>query len=151
MKKNILIGMVALFAMALAASAALAGPGYGRGAGYGPGYGNPPISNLTPEQATKIQSIREAQFKDIVPLQQQLFAKRTELRSLWLSQNPDQVKINTLQKEILNIGGQLQEKATNARFEMRKVLTPEQQAQLTVYGFGRGYGKGRMGGHMGRW
>lgn len=82
MKKNIFIGMVAVFAVVAIASAALAGPGYGRGAGYGAGYGNPAISNLTPEQATKIQAIREAQFKDIAPLRQQLFAKKTELRGL---------------------------------------------------------------------
>jgi zinc resistance-associated protein len=152
MKKNILIGIVVVFALALVASAAMAwNPGYGRGEGYGPGYGNPPISNLTPEQATKIQAIREAQFKDIAPLQQQLFAKKTELRGLWLSQNPDQAKINALQKDILNIRAQLQEKTTNARFEMRKVLTPEQQAQLSLYGPGMGYGMGRMGGRMARW
>ena len=51
MKKNILIGRMGVFALALVASAALAGPGYGRGAGYGAGYGNPPISNLAPEWA----------------------------------------------------------------------------------------------------
>lgn len=152
MKKSILIGMVAVLALALVASATMAwGPGYGRGAGYGSRYGNPPISDLTTEQATKIQAIREAQFKDIAPLQQQLFAKKMELRGLWLSQNPDQAKINVLQKDILNISAKLQEKATNARFEMRKVLTPEQQAQLTAYGPGMGYGMGRKGGRMGRW
>jgi len=152
MKKSILIGMVAVFALALVASAAMAwGPGYGRGLSVGPGYGSTPVSNLTPEQSSKIQAIQQANLKDIVPLQQQLFAKKTELRSLWLSQNPDQAKINALQKDILNINARLQEKATNARFEMRKVLTPEQQAQLTVYGPGMGYGMGRMGGRMGRW
>jgi zinc resistance-associated protein len=151
MKKSILIGMVVVFALALVASVAMAwGPGYGRGAGYGPGYGNPPIPNLIPEQATKIQAIREVQFKDIAPLQQQLFTKKTELRGLWFSQNPDQAKINALQKDILNISAQLQEKATNVRFEIRKVLTPEQQAQMTAYGPGMGYEKGRMGGGMGR-
>ncbi|MCX5810332.1 MAG: Spy/CpxP family protein refolding chaperone [Proteobacteria bacterium] len=152
MKKNILIGIVVVFALALVASAAMAwNPGYGRGEGYGPGYGNPPIPNLTPEQATKIQTIQQATFKEIAPLQQQLFAKKTELRGLWLSQTPDQAKINALQKDILNISAQLQEKTTNARFEMRKALTPEQQAQLTAYGPGMGYGMGRMGGRMGRW
>ena len=151
MKAKILIGMVAVLAMALIASAALAGPGYGRGAGYGAGYGVPPVSNLTPEQATKMQSIREAQFKDISPLQQQLLVKRMELRAAWQSQNPDQAKINTLQKDILNLNAKVQEKSTNARFEMRKILTPEQQAQLTAYGAGTGYGISRKTGRMGRW
>lgn len=151
MKTKILIGMAVVLAVALVASAALASPGYGRGAGYGTGYGVPPVSNLTPEQATKMQSIREAQFKDISPLQQQLLAKKTELRAAWLLQNPDQAKINTLQKDILNLNAKIQERATNARLEARKVLTPEQQAQLTAYGAGMGYGMSRMGGRMGRW
>jgi len=151
MKKNILIIMVAVFTLALIATVALAGPGYGRGTGYSPGYSNPPISNLTPEQATKIQAIREAQFKNIAPLQQQLFAKKMELKGLWLSQNPDQAKINALQKDILSMRGQLQEKSTNVKFEMRKVLIPEQQAQISLYGPGMGYGKGIMGGRMGSW
>jgi Spy/CpxP family protein refolding chaperone len=151
MKTKILIGMALVLAVALVASAAPAGPGYGRGAGYGTGYGVPPVSNLTTEQATKIQSIREAQFKDISPLQQQLLAKRMELRAAWQSQNPDQAKINTLQKDILNLNAKVQEKATNARLEARKVLTPEQQAQLTAYGAGMGYGMSRKTGRMGRW
>ena len=150
MKAKILFIVVALFVLALFASVAMAGPGYGRGAGYGPGYGNPPVSNLTPEQASKIQTIQQANLKDIAPLQQQQLTKKMELRTAWLSQNPDQAKINALQKEILNIGGQLQQKTTNARFEMRKVLTPEQQAQLSVYGYGKGYGRGKMA-RMGRW
>jgi hypothetical protein len=39
---------------------------------------------------------------------------------------------------------QLQEKSTKNRLEMRKVLTPEQQAQLGAYGpgFGPGFGPG---------
>jgi zinc resistance-associated protein len=152
MKKSIFISMVTIFALTLAASAVTAmGPGYGRGAGYGPGYGNPPVANLTPEQSTKIQAIQQATLKDVSPLRQELLAKRTELQGVWLSPNPDQAKVNALQKNIVNLRGQLQEKATNARFEMRKVLTPEQQAQMTAYGPGMGYGMGRMGGRMGRW
>jgi zinc resistance-associated protein len=158
MKKNILIGIAMVVTLVLVTSSAFAwGPGYSRGTGYGGGsvyghgYGIPPVSNLTPEQSSKIQALQRAQLNDMAPLQQQLLAKKLELRSLWLAQNPDQAKISALQKDMLNIRGQLQEKATNARFEMRKVLTPEQQAQLTAYGPGMGHGMGRMAGHMGRW
>ncbi len=152
MKTNILIGMVVTCALVLVGSAAMArGPGYGGGWGYGQGYGVPPVSNLTPEQSSKIQAIQQANLKDVAPLQQQLLAKRLELRSLWLAQNPDQAKINAVQKEMLNIRGQLQDRATNARFEISNVLTPEQRAQLTAYGPGMGPGMGRMGGRMDRW
>jgi Spy/CpxP family protein refolding chaperone len=148
MKKNIVIGMVVVLAVTLIVSAAMAwGPGYGRGVGYGPGFGNPPVSNLTTEQTSRIQAIRQVNFQEIGPLQEQLSAKRTELRNLWVSQNPDQAKITALQKDMLNIRAQLQEKSTNARLEIREVLTPEQQAQIAAYG----PGMGRMGGRMGRW
>lgn len=148
MKRNIVIGIVAVFVMGLVGSAALAGPGFGRGMGYGAGYSVPPVSNLTTEQSSKIRAIQEKNLKDITPLQEQLYAKRTELRTLWSSQNPDQGRINALQKDMLNLNAKLQEKSTNARLEMRKILTPEQQAQLTLAGPGMGYGKG---GRMGRW
>lgn len=152
MKKNSIIGIIAVFALALFASTAMAwGPGSGRGMGYGLCYGNPPVSNLTPEQSSKIQTIQQANFKKIAPLQEQLYAKKTELRTLWPSQSPDQAQIKALQQDVLDIHAQLQEKTTNARFAMRKVLTPEQLAQLTTPGSGVGYGMGKMGGRMGRW
>jgi len=148
MKKNILIGMVAVLALGLVASTAMArGPGYGRGQGYGPQNGCPAVSNLTAEQTSRIQAIQQENFQEITPLREQLFAKRTELRNLWVTQNPDQAKIAALQKEMLDIRAQLQEKSNNARLEVRQVLTPEQQAQIGTYG----PGMGRMGGRMGRW
>jgi zinc resistance-associated protein len=148
MKKNILIGMVAVLTLGLVASTAMAwGPGYGRGQGYGLQYGCPAVSNLTAEQTSRIQAIQQANFQEITPLREQLFAKRTELRNLWVTQNPDQAKITALQKDMLNIRAQLQEKSNNARLEVREVLTPEQQAQIAAYG----PGMGRMGGRMGRW
>lgn len=147
MKKNILIGMVAALALGLVTSAAYAGPGWGRGQGYGQQYGCPLVSSLTPEQTSRIQTIQQANFQEISPLREQLYAKRAELRNLWVTQNPDQAKIAALQKEMLDIRAQLQEKSNNARPEVRQVLTPEQQAQIGTYG----PGMGRMGGRMGRW
>jgi zinc resistance-associated protein len=151
MKKNIIIGMVAVFALALVASATLAGPGFGRGMGNGPGYGVSPASNLTSEQSSKIQAIQQKNLTEITPLREQLYVKRTELRTLWTSQNPDQAQIKALQQDMLDINAQLQEKATNARLEMNKILTKDQQAQLNSYGPGMGPGMGRMGGPKGRW
>jgi Spy/CpxP family protein refolding chaperone len=115
----------------------------------GPGYGTPAIPNLTAEQSSKIQALQKAHLDEIAPLQEDLFKKRTELRSLWLTQNPDQAKITALQKEILNLQSKLQEKGTNLSLEIRKLLTPEQQAQMAVFGPGMGRGMGKMG-RMGR-
>jgi Spy/CpxP family protein refolding chaperone len=94
--------------------------------------------------------LQKAHLDEIAPLREELFKKSTELRSLWLIQNPDQAKITALQKEILNLNSKLQEKGTNLRLEIRKVLTPEQQAQMSLYGPGMGRGMGKMG-RMGQW
>jgi len=149
MKKTTIIVLSLTLALALMATVALAwGPG--RGYGMGPGYGTPAIPNLTAEQSSKIQALQKAHLDETTPLQQDLLKKKTELRGLWLTQNPDQAKITALQKEILNLNSKLQEKGTNLRLEIRKVLTPEQQAQMSLYGPGMGRGMGKMG-RMGQW
>lgn len=151
MKKTAIFGLAVVLTLALLSSAALAGPGYGRGFGGGYGYGTPAIPNLTAEQSAKIQALQKAHLDEVAPIQQQLLAKRMELRSLWLNPNPDQASIAAKQKEILSLQTKLQEKATNLRLEARKVLTPEQQAQVAAFGYGAGVGKmGKMG-RMGRW
>ena len=149
MKKPTIITVSLTLALALMATAALAwGPG--RGYGMGPGYGTPAIPNLTAEQSSQIQALQKAHLDEIAPLQEELFKKSTEIRSLWSTPNPDQAAITAKQKEILDLRTRLQEKGTNFRFEIRKLLTPEQQAQITTFGPGMGRGMGKMG-RMGRW
>ncbi len=158
MKKTIIIGLSLTLALALMATLALAqrpgfGRGFGPGPGYGGGYGYQAIPNLTAEQSSKIQALQQAHLAKIGPLQQALLSKRLELRSLYLAPNPDQAAVLAKQKEMLNLQAQMQEEATKYRLEVRKVLTPEQQAQFGAYygpGMGMGPGMGRMG-RMGRW
>ena len=151
MKKTMIVGLSLTLALALMTTAALAwGPGFGRGFGAGLGYGTPPIPNLTAEQSSQIQALQKAHLDEIAPLQEELYKKRTELRSLWLTPNPDQAAITAKQKEILNLQTNLQEKGTNFRLEIRKLLTPEQQAQLATFGPGFGPRMGKMG-RGGRW
>jgi Spy/CpxP family protein refolding chaperone len=160
MKKTTIIGLGLGLGLALVATVVLAwGPGFGPGfsGGFrGPAYGVPPIPNLTAEQSAQIQALRDAFLKEVEPLQKELYTKRTELRSLWSSQNPDQAVITAKQKEISNLQSQLQDKATTLGLEIRKVLTPEQLAQLPAFSHGMGFGP-RMGfgppmmGPMGRW
>jgi len=149
MKKKSIIGVGLFLAMALTATVALAG-GMGRGFGWGPGYGYPAVPNLTAEQSSKIQALQKAHLDAIAPLQQDLLKKKTELRSLWLSPTPDQAKITALQKQILDLQAQIAQMSTNLKLEIRKVLTPEQQAQLSLYGPGMGRGMGKMA-RTGRW
>jgi Spy/CpxP family protein refolding chaperone len=159
MKKIFVVGLSLVLGLTLVATVALAwGPGFGarfgRGLG-GPANGIPPIPDLTDEQSAQIQALRDAFQEEIEPLQQTLYSKRTELRSLWVSPNPDQALISAKQKEILGLQSMLQEKATSLGLEIRNVLTPEQLAQLpdfsqdSAFGPGAGFGPRGFGPPMG--
>jgi len=123
------------------------GPGMGPGPcvpGYGPGVWGPGL-NLSPEQTQKMQALQESFFKETIPLRNEIMNKQLELRMLWAQANPEQEKILAKQRELNALRAQLQEKATNHRLEMQKILTPEQQSQLRAlpggFGYyGRGYG-----------
>lgn len=118
MKKKIVM-MSLVLAVVLVASMALADPWGGRFYGMGP-----MVPNLTPDQSQKVLALQQAHLEKITPIQQDLFAKKMELRSLWLSQNPDQARINALQKEIFDLVDQLQQESTKLRAEMLKVINP---------------------------
>jgi Spy/CpxP family protein refolding chaperone len=158
MKKIVIIGLSLILAMVLVAVVALAqGPGFGRGFGMGPGYGPPGnlFANLTPEQSAKIQALQQAHLQAIAPVQQELLAKGTELRSLSLNPKADPAVISAKQKEIWDLRSKFQEMTNNLRLQIREVLTPDQQAQFDTFGPRRGMGP-RMGfgpgmGPMGRW
>ena len=124
------------------------GMGEGMGCGMGPGMGGMILHalndlNLTPEQWTKVQTLREAHLKDSVPIQNQLFAKKNELRLLWTQTNPDAAQIQAKQKELGELQIQMRNKGTQFALDVRKVLTPEQQAKLSTMGPGMGPGMGR--------
>jgi Spy/CpxP family protein refolding chaperone len=134
--------IVAVVMVAVLASAGLAvaqgsekGPGMERGYGFhwggarSAGPGSWYHLNLTPDQVEKIRALRESFFKEKVPLQNELMGKRLELKALWMQTNPDEQKILAKQKEINTLRVQFEEKATKNRLEMRKILTPEQQAK----------------------
>jgi Spy/CpxP family protein refolding chaperone len=148
MKKTTIIGLCLILGLALVATVALAwGPGFGPGFGprFGPGFRGPaygvlPIPNLTADQSAKIQALRDEFLKEIGPLQKELYTKGTELRNFWSNPKVDQAAIAAKQKEISNLQSQLQDKAINLGLAIRKILTPEQLAQLPAFGPGGGFG-----------
>ncbi len=152
MKKTVIIGVSLVLGLGLLAFTVMAqGPGFGRGFGPGPGYGpaGSLFASLTPEQSAKIQSLQQAHLQAIAPIQQELLAKGTELRSLSQDPKADPAVIGTKQKEIWALRSEAQEMTTNLRLQIRQVLTPEQQAAFDNVGPGRGMGP-RMGGGFGR-
>lgn len=142
---------VAIFGLAATSMAGPGGGGWGKGPGMGFGM-NPYAASylgLTPEQTQQLQSLREAQFREMVPLQEKLLRMKQELRLLWANPNPDQKQILAKQKEMSDLQAQIQQMATKHQLEARKILTPEQQRKLAVLNLGTGpragsgWGKGR--------
>jgi Spy/CpxP family protein refolding chaperone len=119
MKKTTVIGLTLLLAVALVASAALAGPWGGRFYGMGPG-----IANLTPEQSSQILALQQANLEKTTPIQQELFAKKMELRNLWLNPSPDLAKVSALQQEIFKLVDELQQESIKLRADILKVINP---------------------------
>ena len=161
MKKLTLVLMAIVLGVFLTAPAFAFGPtdgrgpgyGYGPGAGRGPGdYGNTGFNrlNLTDEQKTKIEALQIAYEKDVRPIREKMFDKSVALRRLWLQENPDKDKIYAAQKEVRTLRDKMEDKVTALRFEIRKVLTPEQQEKLASFGWGRGMGFGPRGGMRGQ-
>jgi Spy/CpxP family protein refolding chaperone len=175
--KKIIAAVMMVAVLAFAGSVMAQGPekspGMERGYGFhsggarseGPGRWDP--LNLTPDQVEKIKALRESFFKEKIPLQNELMGKRLELKALWMQTNPDEQKILAKQQEINTLRAQIGEKAIKNRLEMRKILTPEQQAKWVHLlsrhqawgghnrwcGFGRGHGHHHhnvWGGHN-RW
>jgi Spy/CpxP family protein refolding chaperone len=145
--------MVLLFAATIATSAF--GFGWGRGPGFGCGPGGGDFGrllglDLTADQKAQLSAMRDAQFKEIEPLREQMFAKRDELRKLWLEPNPDQAKILAAQKEMRTLRDQVQDKMTAFRLDALKVLTPEQREKIKSAISSRGNGP-RRGMGPGAW
>jgi Spy/CpxP family protein refolding chaperone len=113
------------------------GPGEG-GPGEGHSAHGPNLLNLTPEQKTKLQTLRENFRKETVFLRNDINVKRLELKTLWTVPTPDKDKILAKQKELNDLKTQLQMKAIDFRLEARSYLSPDQAAQVGMWGPGMG-------------
>ncbi len=150
MKKLTLSLMAVVLGVLLTLPAFAFGPSEGRGPGGGrdEGYCSKPglwNLNLSDEQKTKIETLQTAHLKEVRPLREKIFDKSVELRRLWLQTNPDKNKIIAAQKELRTLRDKMEDKATTLRFEINKVLTPEQNEKLANSHWGRGPGFGPRG------
>ncbi len=92
------------------------------------------LLNLTPEQKTKLQTLRENFQKETVLLRNGIKVKRLELKALWTVPNPEKDKIVAKQKELNDLRTQLQMKVIDFRLAARGYLTPDQAAQVGMWG-----------------
>lgn len=148
MKRKIIIA-AGLLLIGLIATAALAhGGGRGHGGwfcesrGMMAGFSG---LKLTAEQTIKMDALRDNHKKEVQPLREKMFAKRTELRTLWLETSPDPVKINAVQKEVQALRNQMEEKRTAFRFSALNLLTPEQKTAFQKSYQDKDQGKGPGG------
>jgi Spy/CpxP family protein refolding chaperone len=133
---KILLFTVAVLLISLNAFAAVEGSGVpgDNPPRHHPGMHDPNLLNLTPDQQSKLKEIWGSFRKDTVFLRNDLKIKRLELQTLWTVPQPEKDKIVAKQKEIIDLTTQLKMKAIDARLEARKVLTPEQAAQVGMWG-----------------
>ena len=159
-RKIVVLMCMALMLAALPAfDGAYAQQGQGKGkrgapAGDGLYPGCPLNLDLTQEQSTKMQEARNAFFKDTAGLRSDIFKKEQDMDVLMLEKTIDAEKAKKLQDEISGLHAQIAQKRLQAQLAARKVLTPEQIAQLPPgcnmgigpagkgCGFGPGGGKG---------
>jgi len=159
--KKTAIGISIVVALLVTASLAFAqGPGYGRGYGYaaGPSYGclYAPNFNLTAEETTKLNGLRQGFVNETLPIRNEMAAKALEIRTLMAQPGSDAAMIAAKQREISSLQQTLQERSLAYQFDARNILTPQQLSALppgcglgfaagTGYGagYGGGYGRGR--------
>lgn len=148
MKKLTLTLTAVALGLLLTSQAFAWGPGSGKGGGCCREAGLEGL-NLTDEQKTKIDALRDANDKATKPLREKIFDKSVELRRLWLEPKPDKDKITAAQKELRTLRNEMEDSVTALRLEIRKVLTPEQNEKLANSRWGRGSGFGPRGGMRG--
>ena len=157
--KSIIIAALIVLAGAAIVFAHGGGYGYGgqgmyhgRGQGMGPGMmdedGNGyhmrgMRSQLSKEDAQKLDAAREQFFNDTRTLREQMAEKRLTLQAELIKQNPDNARLTQMQQELSQIEAQFDQKALQHRLEVRQ-LVPNAAMGMG----GKGMGRGGMG--MGR-
>jgi len=110
------------------------GPG-GKHQGGGYGYS----ANLTEEEVKKLNSEREAFFKQTQDLRNDIHAKELALRAEMAQKNPDVEKASGIQKELSALQAQFDQKRLEHQIRMKEI-NPNAGAGFCD-------GKGKRGGH----
>jgi len=101
--------------------------------------------NLSREQIKKMQNLKLRFQKEVLKLKNTLQVKQLELRTLWLSEEPNQVNLDSKVEEIGKLRIEIQKKVFVYLIQAKKVLTPEQWDKLCSYRYlnGRKWGDSR--------
>lgn len=148
MKKIAFTVIAVLMGLLLASQVFAWGPGPGKKSGYCRGVVLEEL-NVTEDQRTKLEVLQSQHFKAVRPLREKIHDKSAELRKLWLQVDPDKNEIMAKQKEVRALRNQLEDNKTVYRFEVNKILTPEQKEKLATCGWNKKSGFGPRGGKRG--
>jgi hypothetical protein len=100
------------------------------------------MTNLTPEQTTKIFDLKEKMYADTIGLRKQGLVKQAELAALYKAEKPDQNAIQATQKELDALTGQMQEKMAAFQLEAKKIAPDFDMGMGMGQGFSIGSGPG---------
>jgi len=81
---------------------------------------------LTEDQVTRLQEIRESYLRDTLVWRNELIIKRFDLKDLLANPQADPVQVLAKQREISNLESRIQERAVRHQLQIRQILTPEQ-------------------------
>ena len=109
-------------------------------AAWGPGYGPGPDSQVDAKALRSFQ-------KETLPLRDEMMAKRLELRDEYSKEKPDQNRIATLQKEMIDLRTKIQESAQKNGLPSWGQGRAGRGGYGSGYGPGCGYGPGSRGGY----
>jgi protein CpxP len=141
MKKMIVVAGLAVVMLLGVTYVYAGGWGLGPGGGRGNCAGGWGASNLTSEQQTKMQELRQKHYDEVAPLREKMFSLRQELRTLWSDPKADSNVIQSKTKEMSDLRDQMQEKMVQFRLEARNLLTADQIKEFGA-GCGQGFGPG---------
>ena len=85
--------------------------------------------DLTSEQRTQLEELRDEHRAEMQPLHQQMQAKREQMRDLWTAEVLDEAAIWAMDEEMAPLREQLRQKRLEQRLEVMNVLTAEQRAE----------------------
>jgi protein CpxP len=87
--------------------------------------------NLTQAQRDQIKTLREAQRKDSRALREKMRTARQQLRQAMSADGPDEAAVRSAAGAVAALRADQAALQARARSQFMKVLTPEQQAQMS--------------------
>ena len=118
-----------------------------------PGGGPMGMLDLSEEQKAKMQDLRLAHQKEVIPIQSELQKQAASMKLEITADKFNESKVKSIQNEISKLRSELQMKMVLHQRAVRDLLTPEQKKKFDGHILSGGpMGQGRMmgGGMMGR-